>query len=99
MDDLLNAIAVKKAALDAMRPVSRSALIGLQKAYDVDLTYTSNAIEGNRFPPTVIPCSSCTGVASAHCCPEPAGDRRYLQHVASPYRGFSRTFPECRQDS
>ena len=32
-----------------MRPVSRAALLALQKAYDVDLTYTSNAIEGNTL--------------------------------------------------
>ena len=32
-----------------MRPVSREALLALQKYYDVDLTYTSNAIEGNTL--------------------------------------------------
>jgi Fic family protein len=45
----LTAIAAKKERLDAMRPVSRAALLALQKAYDVDLTYTSNAIEGNTL--------------------------------------------------
>src|ERR1700681_3313962 len=49
MDELLTAIAAKKERLDAMRPVSREALLALQKAYDVDLTYTSNAIEGNTL--------------------------------------------------
>src|SRR5580704_12000583 len=49
MDDLLTAIAAKKERLDAMRPVSRAALLAVQKAYDVDLTYTSNAIEGNTL--------------------------------------------------
>jgi Fic family protein len=49
MDDLLLSIAVRKERLDAMRPLSRAALLGLQKAYDVDLTYTSNAIEGNTL--------------------------------------------------
>jgi len=49
MDDLLTAIAAKKKRLDALRPVSREALLALQKAYDVDLTYTSNAIEGNTL--------------------------------------------------
>jgi Fic family protein len=49
MDELLASIAAKKARLDAMRPVSRAALLALQKAYDVDLTYTSNAIEGNTL--------------------------------------------------
>jgi Fic family protein len=49
MDELLTSIAVKKERLDAMRPVSREALRALQKSYDVDLTYTSNAIEGNTL--------------------------------------------------
>src|SRR5271165_5550734 len=49
MDDLLTAIAAKKARLDALRPVSQAALFALQKSYDVDLTYTSNAIEGNTL--------------------------------------------------
>src|SRR5580704_17906751 len=49
MDDLLTAIAAKKERLDAMRPVSRAALLAVQKSYDVDLTWTSNAIEGNTL--------------------------------------------------
>jgi Fic family protein len=49
MDELLTSTAAKKERLDAMRPVSRAALLALQKAYDVDLTYTSNAIEGNTL--------------------------------------------------
>ncbi|MGC2659121.1 MAG: Fic family protein [Bryobacteraceae bacterium] len=49
MDELLASIAAKKERLDAMRPVSREALLALQKPYDVDLTYTSNAIEGNTL--------------------------------------------------
>jgi Fic family protein len=49
MDELLAAIAEKKERLDAMRPVSQAALLSLQKSYDVDLTYTSNAIEGNTL--------------------------------------------------
>jgi Fic family protein len=49
MDELLAAIAAKKQQLDALRPVSRAALHALQKSYDVDLTYTSNAIEGNTL--------------------------------------------------
>src|SRR5579864_565848 len=49
MDELLASIAAKKERLDGMRPVSREALLALQKAYDVDLTYTSNAIEGNTL--------------------------------------------------
>src|SRR5271165_972818 len=49
MDDLLTAIAAKKARLDALRPASQAALLALQKFYDVGLTYTSNAIEGNTL--------------------------------------------------
>src|SRR5579864_7213400 len=49
MDELLASIAAKKERLDGMRPVSREALLALQKAYDVDLTFTSNAIEGNTL--------------------------------------------------
>jgi len=49
MDGLLTSIAAKKKRLDAMRPVSQAALLALQKSYDVDLTYTSNAIEGNAL--------------------------------------------------
>jgi Fic family protein len=49
MDDLLAAISTKKAQLDRLRPMSEAALRGLQKYFDVDLTYTSNAIEGNTL--------------------------------------------------
>src|ERR1035438_2178025 len=49
MDELLAAIDAKKARLDSLRPLSRDALLALQKHYDVDLTYTSNAIEGNTL--------------------------------------------------
>ena len=49
MNKLLTSIAGKKERLDALRPVSREALFALQKYYDVDLTYTSNAIEGNTL--------------------------------------------------
>ena len=49
MKALLSAIAAKKQQLDEMRPASGAALAGLQKFYDVDLTYTSNAIEGNTL--------------------------------------------------
>src|SRR5580693_4603299 len=49
MDELLTSIAARKERLDALRPVSRGALLALQKHYDVDLTYTSNAIEGNTL--------------------------------------------------
>ena len=49
LDELLTSIAAQKDRLDAMRPVSRTALLALQKSFDVDLTYTSNAIEGNTL--------------------------------------------------
>jgi Fic family protein len=49
MDTLLQAIATKKEQLDTLRPISQRALLALQKSYDVDLTYTSNAIEGNTL--------------------------------------------------
>jgi Fic family protein len=49
MDTLLASIAQKKARLDALRPASSAALWHLQKYYDVELTYTSNAIEGNTL--------------------------------------------------
>jgi Fic family protein len=49
MDTLLASIARKKAQLDTLRPVSSAALQHLQKYYDIELTYTSNAIEGNTL--------------------------------------------------
>jgi Fic family protein len=39
----------KKARLDRLRPLSAGSLAQLQKYYDVELTYTSNAIEGNTL--------------------------------------------------
>jgi cell filamentation protein, protein adenylyltransferase len=49
MDAILPEIATKKAELDRLRPLSGAALRQLQKYYDVELTYTSNAIEGNTL--------------------------------------------------
>jgi len=49
MDTLIEQIATKKAELDRLRPLTLPALAGLQKFYDVELTYTSNAIEGNTL--------------------------------------------------
>jgi Fic family protein len=46
---LIHDIERKKAQLDRLRPMSGAALAQLQKHYDVDLTYTSNAIEGNTL--------------------------------------------------
>lgn len=48
-EKLIADIAAKKDWLDALRPLSSAALLSLQKSYDVDLTYTSNAIEGNTL--------------------------------------------------
>ena len=49
MDNLLSDIAAKKAELDRPRPLSSATSAQLQKHYDVELTYTSNAIEGNTL--------------------------------------------------
>ena len=49
MDRLLARIAARKAELDRLRPLSAEALAQLQRYYDVELTYTSNAIEGNTL--------------------------------------------------
>jgi Fic family protein len=46
---LSQSIATKKARLDALRPLKREALEGLRQHFDVELTYTSNAIEGNTL--------------------------------------------------
>ncbi len=46
---MISAIERKKAELDRLRPLSAAALAQLQKHYDIDLTYTSNAIEGNTL--------------------------------------------------
>ncbi len=42
-------IAERKAQLDRLRPLRPDMLAHLQKYYDVELTYTSNAIEGNTL--------------------------------------------------
>jgi Fic family protein len=49
MDDLLARIADNKALLEAQRPMADDALRQLRTYYDVELTYTSNAIEGNTL--------------------------------------------------
>jgi Fic family protein len=50
MDERLTAIAAKKQRLDE-RPLSSQALANLEHYYDIELTYTSNAIEGNTLSP------------------------------------------------
>lgn len=42
-------IAAKKAELDRLRPLSTESLRALEHWYDVELTYSSNAIEGNTL--------------------------------------------------
>lgn len=49
MHDLLTVIAAKKKRLDNLRPLSPTALARLEHYYDIELTYTSNAIEGNTL--------------------------------------------------
>jgi Fic family protein len=49
LEALIASIEQKKAQLDRLRPLSAAALTQLQKHYDVELTYTSNAIEGNTL--------------------------------------------------
>jgi Fic family protein len=46
---MLDRIARNKQQLDALRPLSKEALAQLDAWYDVELTYTSNAIEGNTL--------------------------------------------------
>ena len=49
LEALIPATAEKKAQLDRLRPLSQAAVAQLQKHYDVELTCTSNAIEGNTL--------------------------------------------------
>jgi Fic family protein len=46
---LIGNIEQRKTQLDRLRPLATAALAQLQKHYDVELTYTSNAIEGNSL--------------------------------------------------
>ena len=39
----------KKAILDSKRPLSKEAIDNLKRYFDVELTYNSNAIEGNTL--------------------------------------------------
>src|SRR5271169_5928282 len=48
-DTLLQQIAAKKAELDRLRPEAPHGLDNLNHSYDIELTYTSNAIEGNTL--------------------------------------------------
>jgi Fic family protein len=46
---VIDSVEQKKARLDRVRALSMAALAQLQKHYDIELTYTSNAIEGNTL--------------------------------------------------
>jgi Fic family protein len=48
-DTLLRQIAAKKAELDRFRPQVPHGLDNLARSHDIELTYTSNAIEGNTL--------------------------------------------------
>jgi Fic family protein len=48
-DTLIQRIAAKKAELDRLRPLAPHGLDNLNRSYDIELTYTSNAIEGNTL--------------------------------------------------
>ena len=49
MDKLRTSIAEKKAALDRLRARSPGGLTNFEHSQDIELTYTSNAIEGNTL--------------------------------------------------
>jgi Fic family protein len=49
MDNLLEQIAAKKAEVDRLRPAVGAGLSNLEHVHDLELTYTSNAIEGNTL--------------------------------------------------
>lgn len=49
MNDLLRAVEKHKAELDAMRPLDPALLATIERPYEIELTYTSNAIEGNTL--------------------------------------------------
>ena len=48
-DTLLDQIAAKKAELDRLRPLAPHGLRNFEHSHDLELTYTSNAIEGNTL--------------------------------------------------
>ena len=49
MEQLSRRIAERKAELDALRPLHPDLLRAVQRHFDVELTFTSNAIEGNTL--------------------------------------------------
>jgi len=51
MEKLLQAIISKRDELDRLRPLPREVLSNLEHYYDLEITYSSNAIEGNTLTP------------------------------------------------
>ncbi len=49
MDDLIERVARKKAELDQLRAASPRGLENFERIYDLELTWSSNAIEGNTL--------------------------------------------------
>jgi Fic family protein len=49
LEPLIASVESKKARLAGLRPLSPGALLTLEHAHDLELTYTSNAIEGNTL--------------------------------------------------
>lgn len=49
MNNILDTLSVKKQRLDSFRPLPRELIRNLEEWFDVELTYTSNAIEGNTL--------------------------------------------------
>jgi len=49
MEDLIALAVGKKLALDQLRPLSGGALARLDHYYDIEITYASNAVEGNTL--------------------------------------------------
>ena len=52
MEKLLQAIISKRDELDRLRPLPREVLSNLEHYYDLEITYSSNAIEGNTLTMT-----------------------------------------------
>ena len=48
-ENILERIQKKKARLDSLRPLKKPAILKIREYFDVELTYNSNAIEGNTL--------------------------------------------------
>lgn len=49
MESIVSELAELRARFDALRPVGSEAPTDLQRKYDIEQTYASNAIEGNTL--------------------------------------------------